>query len=101
MGKEIVWTNHALADFNNAFLDFLEESESIEVTTRVFDEIFESTEILKTNAELYKADVLKSNNDLGMVRFYEKHTYRISYQVTEDTVYIIRVRYARKEPLPY
>ena len=101
MGKKIIWTNHAIAEFNKAFLDFLEESESLETTERIFDEIAESTEILATNPEIYKLDSLKFNNEQGGVRFYEKHTYRISYQVTSDHIYIIRIRYARKEPLDY
>jgi hypothetical protein len=38
---------------------------------------------------------------MGNIRAYEKHTYQISYLVEEDAIYIIRVRYARKEPLEY
>lgn len=100
MGKTIIWTHQADADLNQAFLDLLEESESIETTTRIITEIYESASILATNPEIYKLDFLRKNNN-GTVRFYEKHTYRISYLIEEETVYIIRVRYARKEPLGY
>ncbi len=100
MGKTIIWTHQADADLSNAFLDLLEESKSIETTIRVITEVYESTEILATDPEIYKLDTLKENNK-GNIRAYEKHTYRISYLIEEEAIYIIRVRYARKEPLGY
>ena len=80
MGKKIIWTNHAIAELNEAFLDLLEESKSIETTTRVMDEVVESVEILKTHSEIYKLDKLRKNNK-GIIRAFEKHIYRISYQL--------------------
>ncbi len=100
MGKKIIWTHRADADLNRAFLDLLEESKSIETTIGVITEIYNSTDILATDPEIYKLDTLKKNNQ-GNTRAYEKHTYRISYLVEGDAVYILRVRYARKEPLEY
>ncbi|MDX1326147.1 Plasmid stabilization system protein ParE [Arenibacter nanhaiticus] len=100
MGKTIIWTHQADAELNEAFLDLLEQSESLETTTKIITEIYESAAILATNPEIYKLDILKENNN-GNIRAYEKHTYRISYLVEEEAVYIIRVRYARKEPLGY
>ena len=100
MGRTIIWTHQADAELHEAFLDLLEQSESIETTTRIITEIYESTSILATNPEIYKLDTLKDNNK-GNIRAYEKHTHRISYLVEKEVVYIIRVRYARKEPLEY
>lgn len=100
MGKKIIWTHQADAELNEAFLDLLEQSQSIETTTRIITEIFDSALLLATNPEIYKLDTLKKNNK-GNIRAYEKHTYRISYLVEEETVFILRVRYARKEPLEY
>lgn len=100
MGKKIIWTHWADADLNHAFLKLLEESKSIETTARVITEIYDSTAILATDPEIYKLDTLKKNNN-GNVRAFEKHTYRISYLVEENTIYILRVRYAGKEPLEY
>lgn len=100
MGKTIIWTHQADAELSEAFLYLLEQSESIETTTRIISEIYESASILATNPEIYKLDNLKENNK-GNIRAYEKHTYRISYLVEEKAIYIIRVRYARKEPLGY
>lgn len=100
MGKKIIWTHNAEAELNEAFLDLLEESKSIEITTRVISEVYESVAILSTNAEIYKLDTLKKDNK-GNIRFYEKHTYRISYLIEEKAIYIIRIRYAKKEPKAY
>ncbi len=100
MGKKIIWTNLAIAQLNESFLDLLEETESIETTLRVIAEVTESADILSTQPEIYKIDELRNNNK-GDIRTYEKHTYRISYQIEKDAIYIIRVRYARKEPLKY
>lgn len=100
MGKTVIWTKNAEGELNKAFLELLEKSKSIETTTRVITEVYESVEILSTNAEIYKLDTLKKDNK-GNIRFYEKYTYRISYLIEEKAIYILRVRYARKEPLEY
>ena len=100
MGKPIIWTHQAEAELNEAFLVLLEQSKSLETTVRIITEIYDSVSILATNPEIYKLDVLKFNNK-GNVRAFEKHTYRISYLIEENAIYIIRVAYARKEPLGY
>lgn len=100
MGKKIIWTNHAIAELNEAFLELLEQSQSIEITIRVIDEVHESAYILGTDPEIYKLDTLKANNPEN-IRAYEKHTYRVSYQIEKEAIYIIRIRHARKEPLEY
>lgn len=100
MGKRIIWTHQAEADLRKAFLDLLEYSKSLKITSRIISEIYESVSILATNPEIYKLDLLKKKNK-GNIRAFEKHTYRISYLIDTDTIYIIRVRSARKEPLEY
>src|SRR5690606_40571807 len=85
MGKAIIWTHQADAELNEAFLDLLEKSESLETTTRIISQIYESASILATEPEIYKLDTLKENN-IGNIRAYEKHTYRISYLVEEEVV---------------
>jgi len=100
MDKVIMWTNAADLQLNEAFVNLLEQSRSIETTARIIKELFESTAILKTNPDIYKLDILKTENR-GNIRCYIKHGYRISYLVETDVVYILRVRYARKEPMDY
>lgn len=59
MGKPIIWTNQATAQLHQAFLDLLEESQSLETTLRVINAIYESVSILTTDSEIYKLDALK------------------------------------------
>lgn len=100
MDKRIIWTHQAEADLRKAFLDLLEYSESLTITSRIISEIYDSVSILATNPEIYKLDLLKKNNK-GNIRAFEKHAYRISYLIDAENVYIIRVHSARKEPLEY
>ncbi len=73
MDKTVIWTHQADEDLNQAFPDLLEQSVSIDIATRIINEIHESTSILATNPEIYKLDSLKQNNK-GNIRAYEKHT---------------------------
>lgn len=100
MVKKIIWTYQADAELQQAFLDLLEQSKSVETTTRIIAELYESTSILATDPEIYELDRLKINNS-GNIGAYEMHTYRIAYLIKNNAIYIIRVRYARKEPLHY
>lgn len=100
MVRIISWTHIAESQLHEAFLDFLDQCQSLEITSRIFAELYESTNILATNPEIYELDQLYANNT-GNVRAYVKHNYRISYLVEKECIYIIRVRYARKEPLLY
>lgn len=100
MGKTIIWTQQADAELSQAFLDLLEKSKSMDITIRVITEVYESTEVLSTNPEINKLDTLKEKNK-GNIRAYEKHSYRISYLIEDEAIYIIRVGYSRKEPLGY
>lgn len=100
MGRKIIWTHQADAELNFAFLELLEQSKSIETTLRVITEIYESVSVLALNPEIYELDAVRKNNP-GNIRAFEKHSYRISYLIEDDSIYIIRVRYARKEPLTY
>lgn len=100
MVKKIIWTNSAEANLHTCFLELLEESKSLEITSRVITEVYESVVILSTDSEIYKLDSLKVDNK-GNVRAFQKHSYRISYLVEEKEVYILRVKHAKKEPLAY
>ncbi|UZO81813.1 type II toxin-antitoxin system RelE/ParE family toxin [Aquimarina sp. ERC-38] len=89
MGKRVIWTHQADKDLSELYLELLERSKSVKTTIRVMTEVFESSFILENNSEIFKLDPLKSNND-GTIRFYEKHSYRISYKIEREAVYVIR-----------
>ena len=100
MGREIIWTNQAIIQLNEAFIELLDFSESLEITNKIIFEIYDSVSILKTNSEIFKSDTLKTNNS-GNIRAYQKHGYRLSYLIEEKKVFIIRVRHAKREPLEF
>ncbi len=100
MGKQIIWTRQAVKELSQAFDNLYEICKSVEIAKRVIAEIHQSTGILSNTPYVYKLDNLKDNNP-GNIRAYEKHTHRISYLITKKAIYIIRVRYARKEPLEF
>lgn len=73
------------------------ESKSIKIADKVVNTIFDSTEILKTQSEVYKLDKQKTNND-GSFRVYSVYDYAVSYQIKENTIYILRVRHNAQKP---
>ena len=50
------------SELNQAFLDLLKQSKSIEISTRIITEIYHSAAILASNPEMYKLDKLKVAN---------------------------------------
>lgn len=96
MGKKIIWSTDALNQLEDIHFYIFFESKSLTIADKVINTIFESTEILKTQPEIYKLDKQRTNND-GTFRVYSVYEYSISYKITVDTIYILRVRHnARK-----
>ena len=96
MGKKIIWSSDALVQLEDIHFYIFFDSKSITIADKVVDNIFESTEILKTQPEIYKLDKLKMTND-GSFRVYSVYDYAVSYQISSDIIYILRVRHnARK-----
>lgn len=96
MGKKIIWSSDALDQLEDIHFYIFFESKSIKTADKVINTIFESTEILKTQSEIYKLDKQKITND-GSFRVYSVYDYAVSYQITTDIIYILRVRHnARK-----
>ncbi|MFD2938962.1 type II toxin-antitoxin system RelE/ParE family toxin [Flavobacterium notoginsengisoli] len=73
------------------------ESKSLNIADKVVNTIFDSTEILKTQPEIYKLDKQKTNND-GSFRVYSVYDYAVSYQITKESIYILRVRHNAQKP---
>jgi plasmid stabilization system protein ParE len=97
MGKRIVWSPTALKQLEEARNDVFETSKSIRSSNRLARDIFESTDILADQPEMYPLDKNKMEND-GSYRCYEIRTYNVSYRIVKDIIRIIRVRYSGKEP---
>jgi len=97
MGKKIIWSSNALNQLEDIHFYIFFESKSIKIADKVVNTIFDSTEILKTQSEVYKLDKQKTNND-GSFRVYSVYDYAVSYQIKENTIYILRVRHNAQKP---
>lgn len=92
MGKKIIWSSDALDQLEDIHFYIFFESKSITIADKVVNTIFESTEILKTQPEIYKPDKQKNAND-GSFRVYSVYDYAVSYQIVDQIIYILRVRH--------
>lgn len=97
MGKKIIWSSDALNQLEDIHFYIFFESKSLKIADKVVNTIFESTEILKTQPEIYKLDKQKTNND-GSFRVYSVYDYAVSYQITEENIFILRVRHNAQKP---
>ncbi|UTN02209.1 type II toxin-antitoxin system RelE/ParE family toxin [Flavobacterium bizetiae] len=100
MGKKIIWSSDALNQLEDIHFYIFFESKSITIADKVVNTIFDSTEILKTQPEIYKLDKQKTNND-GSFRVYAVYDYALSYQITEENIYILRVRHNAQQQKKY
>ncbi|SFC81316.1 type II toxin-antitoxin system RelE/ParE family toxin [Flavobacterium phragmitis] len=97
MGKKIIWSSNALNQLEDIHFYIFFESKSLTIADKVVNTIFDSTEILKTQPEIYKLDKQKTNND-GSFRVYSVYDYAVSYQITKESIYILRVRHNAQKP---
>ena len=97
MEKEIVWTETALNQLEEIYFYILEQSLSYTISDKVIDTILKATTVLKKNWDIYEIDEMKLPNDSNY-RAFEIHSYRISYKITNDNIYIIRVRHTSRSP---
>ncbi|AZQ60446.1 type II toxin-antitoxin system RelE/ParE family toxin [Maribacter sp. MJ134] len=97
MGKRVIWSPDALGELTEARKTVLNVSKSLKSANRLVREIFESTDILADQSEIYPLDKNKNDND-GTYRCYEVRRYNVSYRVLDDTIRIIRVRWSGQEP---
>lgn len=96
MEKEIVWTETALKQLEDIYFYLLQETKSFEISDKVVDTITNSVDILKTNFEIYEVDEMRIPIH-SKYRVFEKFSYRISYKIAQDFIYIIRVRHTSRK----
>ncbi len=97
MEKEIVWTETAQNQLEDIYFYLLEISKSERIINKVIDTIYQAVTILKTNSEIYELDEMKQFNDSDF-RAIEIYSYRISYKITDNIIYILRVRHTSRNP---
>jgi len=97
MEKEIVWTETAQNQLEDIYFYLLEITKSDSTPEKVVETIYNSVSILKSDSEIYECDEMKSNND-GNYRAFEIYNYRESYKITNDFIYILRIRHTSRNP---
>lgn len=100
MGKEVIWSPKALVQLESIHSDFFDRSKSLQIADKLINDIFDSSNILSSQPEMYPLDKYKTNNN-GNYRAYEIYGYRISFRVTKLAVRIIRARHASRDPKVY
>ncbi len=100
MGKIVIWSRQALRQTEQVHKHILKETLSLKTADKVINTLFDSSEVLENQPELYPLDRFKIENN-GTYRAYEKYHYRISYRVLKDKIRILRVRHTSREPLKH
>lgn len=98
MVKVVKWSPQAQNQLIKAYNYIL--LKSFQSAEKVKHDILVSTRKLPDTPELYPPDKYRKDND-GSFRAYELHHYRIVYQVTKNSIIIVRVRHTKMEPKIY
>lgn len=96
--KTIVWSKNAANQYYK-ILEFLEEKAS-EALSIVGNALLNTIDELATQYNSYPPDRFKKNND-GSFKALVIFSYRISYQITDAKINILRIRHTSREPLRY
>jgi plasmid stabilization system protein ParE len=96
--KSIVWSQNATDQYYEV-LEYLskEAPEAIEIVANALLDLIES---LSTEYNNHPLDRFKMKND-GTYKAAIVFSFRISYQIGEKHLRIIRIRHASREPLTY
>lgn len=97
MEKEIIWSKTALEQLESIYFYLIKTTKSKTTSNKVVDTIYDSVTILKSNWEIYELDKMKKSNS-GNFRAYEIYNYRISYKITTNEIFIVRIRHTKRNP---
>ena len=100
MEKEIIWTSESLNQLEEIYFYLLEETKSFSIADKIIDSLTDSVKILKSNWDIYENDEMRIPSDENY-RAFEKFSYRISYKITNEYIFIIRIRHASRNPKFY
>ena len=93
-------TEIALNQLETIYFYILESSKSVTIADKVIQNIMDAVSILNKNSEIYETDEMKYSKEDNF-RAFEIYKYRISYKITSDTIYILRVRHTSRNPKFY
>ena len=72
----------------------------MQIADKVIDASVASVEILKSDWDIYEIDEMRIPVD-NNYRAFEKFSYRISYKIDTENIYILRVRHRSRNPKVY
>lgn len=93
--KKVIWSKTAVRSLN-AHYDYISK-DSVNAAKRVRSEIINASKTLDLYPEKYQLDEYYPNNP-GNIRRFFKWSYRIVYEVKEDSVDILNVLHTSQEP---
>jgi len=96
--RKVVWSKNSSLQLKESLI-YLKEK-SLKSASKVKKEILQTAKKLSLHPEIYSLDRFAEDND-GSIRAFEKYSYRVTYQVEETQVLILRVRHTSREPLEY
>ena len=96
--RKVVWSKNSSLQLKESLM-YLKEK-SLKSASKVKKEILQTAKKLSSHPEIYSLDRFTKDND-GSIRAFEKYSYRVTYQVEETQVFILRVRHTSREPLEY
>jgi len=94
--RNVIWTARARYQLESIY-KFIAKDSMIQAD-KVFDKIKISIENIPANTERHPPDRFKRNNKDNKYRAFEIYRYRISYRVTKNTIYIVRIRSTDQNP---
>ncbi len=93
--RKVMWPRISRQQLQQAYTHIKQDSP--QNAEKVRTAIIQSTKALVDFPHRYTIDKYKENND-GSFRAYELYHFRISYQVTEFEIIILRVRHTSMKP---
>src|SRR5690349_16753921 len=95
----VIWTETTKKQLEQIYL-YIAEASSINQADNVFEKLINSTSQLPEHPLKNPPDKYKIDNE-GIYRAYEVFHFRISYKITEEAIYIVRIRSTHQNPEGY
>lgn len=96
--RKVVWSSNAKQQLKEACTYIAKDS--VQNAKKVKSDIVKLTRKLPAHPERYNPDKYKINND-GSFRAFEKHRYRVVYQLSEKEIRILHLRHTSMLPINY
>lgn len=94
-GRRVVWSERAILSLKEHYNYIKNDSEM--AAKKVKSEIIEATKQLNTHPEKYQLDEYYPNNP-GNIRRLFRWSYRIVYEINEDSIDVLNVLHTSQEP---